>query len=472
MVPMSGKTEANGTPTCFYEYSVEHYDRTATGVHVRLWLTLWMATYSSYYSFKIAHECKVNGVYQYADVKTDRTFWGHQWEYSWWEDGLGWDEGSANYDGTFHHGPYLVFDGVVPMAPGDADLHIVPCITQPPITGMGGGGIYVANYQDINNWAGMWGWWRPFGDDEMLGSYTPGQLGVTPASDGPWLNNRGLQELAVGPIGTFAVPSAPSSVVVAPQSIDVSAQRTTPIVATWPQSANADSYDVMFNRQPVDIGATATVSATTFSHVPRTAQAGGFWEGDRVYVGVRASDAYGTKSATTWSSPVTYTRVPATGPSFCEVDGERGTNVIFYRGESANVRFGGMSKGSYDLSTFELYDLTSGTSLARWDVGDVSGYYDPPMTSLRTYGPVTFPGDRPKAVHELEIRAWDAHGDPAYATSGAWHRFTVTYDAGDVWVYDRPHSVWREGPAWAWDGARWHRGDTVWVYAHGEWRTL
>ena len=471
MIPLEGHSQSTGRPGTYYKYSVETFDRTATSVHVRVWYSCRMEWYSSYYSFRIAHECRVNGVYQYADIKTTRKFWGHQWEGSYYDqDDMYWQYGEYDYDGTAWHGPYKVFDAVVPMGVDDTDIEIIPCVTQPPITGLGGVGIYAPNPQDVTNWAGQWGYWRPFGDDEMIGSYTPWNLGVPCPEDGPFLNNRWLDTLEGGSIGAYRRPQPPSGVSLTPAGVDVSEQRDRPLQGLWRAGNGASSYDV---RLYLDGGAQGGVSlsrtaSTKVEFTPMgPLSVTEMKNGDRVRIGVASVDSQGVQSASrAYSNWTTYSEVASSAPTNAWLAGRRRgeRNEVFFRGETADLHYSGQKDGSWPIETYRLVRLSDGKSVS-WDASQAAR--DPDALGGKVIA-LSAPGvDRAPRTERFELRAYDARGAATYMPSGGWFRFDVLYYGGLVWVYD---SEWMEGPCWVWDGSTWRQADEVHVWDGSTWR--
>lgn len=441
MLPMSGATESSGDPTTFYEYSLETWGRTASSVHVRLSLRLRMRDFGNYYSFRIAHECRVNGTYAYADVKATRAFWGHQWEglfvADWYDWGtFGWDPGSPDYDGSAWHGPFVVFDADVPMAPGASRLSVVPCITQPPITGLGAwDDVFGPNDQDVTNWAGASGWWRPFGEDEQVGTYA----GRPCPQDGCWLNNRGLLELGGCDVGTFALPDAPTSLSVSPASVDVAAQASTRLSVTWARARFAERYEVRLDGELV-----ATTSGTSASAVPARARSLGMSGGDRASFQVRSLGSGGGASAWSHGASASYFERPTRAPSSVVVSGSGRPGHVASRGESARVSWPRPEDGSWPVTSYRV--VLDGETLSELPASGASAV----PGGLSTQ--VTFPARPAGSSGTLEVRVYCRSGE-VFRADGTRASCEVAWDAPEVSVYDGER--WLSGPLSVYDGTRW-----------------
>ena len=478
-IPMSGQTSDPGggqksSPYTFYEYHVETWNRTSSSVHVKLSLYLWMKYYSSYYSFRIAHETKVNGVYQYSDIKTTRRFWGHQrsvgtsyfdvddfW-FAYWDP---W------YDGTYHHGPFVVFEGDVPMGLDDDTLNIIPCITQPPITNIGGG-IYVSNWQDQNGWQGESGYWRPFGPDEHWGSYA----WIPNSWSGCFLNNRYCESLEGDGvrIGKYPRPSACRNLILSPSSMDVQYQDSTPIVARWDSAARAAQYAVKLERLPK--GETTWVSDdwqytrdTQISIMPKSRiPSGEIFDSDQYRVIVQSVDSSGVwSSSSTTSNTTTYYEIASHAPTNAYLMGRRGKqNEIIYRGESAKLYFDGWFDGSYPIAKLSLVRQDSvSVDILPSVVSNTTRHEESPKT-------VDIPAYKPNRKITFELRAWNTMGRPVYVdgdlSTKKWFTFEVEYygAVASVWT----GAAWQEGIVWVWDGTEWHEGSELFVWNGSQWK--
>lgn len=477
-IPMSGQTSdpegGKGTPYTYYEYHVETWGRTSSSVHVRLSLYLWMGTYSSYYSFRIAHETMANGVYQYSDIKTTRRFWGHERSVGtsyfdvddfWF---ASWDDW---YDGTFRHGPFVVFDGDVPMGLDDEVLDIIPCITQPPITNIGDG-IYAWNSQDHTGWRGEPGYWRPFGPDEQWGSYA-----WEPNSwSGCFLNNRYCQPLEGDgiDIGRYPRPAACRNLVLSPSRVDVRGQDSTPLVARWDAAARAARYAVRLERLPK--GATEWilddwqyVRDAQVSMLPKSRlSTKEILDGDRYRVTVQSVDSSGVWSAeSTTSGVTTYYEVASHAPTNAYLVGRRGErNEIIYKGESARLWFDGWFDGSYPIAKLSLtrQDGVS-TDILPSSISNTTHHEESPKT-------LDIPPYHPNRKVTFELRAWNTMGRPVYVdgdmSAKRWYSFEVDYygAVASVWT----GSSWREGVVWVWDGTEWHEGSELFMWDGSQWK--
>lgn len=466
-IPIKGRTQANGAPKTFYEYEIETSNRTSTKVHVKLkvWLRLNLST--SYYSFRIAHECKINGVYQYANIKTTRRFWGHQWEGSYYGGGdFYWQYGDAFYDGRAWHGPFTVFDGDVPMGVNDDTLNIIPCLTVPPITGLGGSGIYGWNAEDVTNWKGKKGVWRPFGKDEMRGSYKN-----TPCpEDGAFLNNRNLEPLSPSSckIGAYPRPNVVNAVNVSPSSIDVAYQETTPVTAKWAKATRATKYDVYLSRNANHSDAKKVSTTTNTSIVLYPVQAlkiKEFFADDKVYVGVASIDSMGVASSSIrWSSAITYFERLSKAPTSLKIVGHKGTdNDVLYKGEQATIYYSGQSDGSYPIETLQLYRPSDGWNVS-WQVNDAEN--DNNIWSIvKDIGGISTPNQ----TEQMQIRAYNTKGRPAYASGNSWTTIDVFYYGGLIYIFDE---MWHEGLCYVYVDGEWHEADAVYVNTPNGWKTI
>lgn len=471
-IPLSGQTwgpTPKSRPYTFYEYKVQTSDRDATSVRVKLLLRLRMQNYSSYYSFRIAHECKVNGVYQYADVKTTRRFWGHQWSGSYYGGGdFYWQQGDPYYDGRAWRGWFTVFDARVPIGVDATTLDIVPCITQPPITGLGGGGIYAPNSQDETNWVGRRGYWRPFGNDEMIGTYAN-----RPCPDsGCFLNNYYLESLAAPAIGVYPRPSDVANLTLNPTSIDVAVQDAKRVDGKWSASQRAAQYDCQISKTPdhKDAKALAKVSATNISFLPKESYGRvEMMDGDKFWLGVQAVDGRNVTSKNrTWAGPATYFETPSEAPSQAFLMGRKKVkNEIIYRGEDAVLSYIGQKDGSYPIARFELVRVSDGWS-SSWTPSEGRKSADWWQRTLFVAGVA-----RPRQTQVFELRAYNTKGRPVYLKGQKkWLRFDVFYYGGVLYVLDE-RKKWHEGIAWVYDQhGHWKEADAVYVWTGSKWQTL
>lgn len=470
-VPMEGWTESNGSPDVYYRYELSTSNRTASTVHVVLRLSLRLRYYSSYYSFRVAHECTVNGVYQYRDIKTDRSFWGHQWEGTYLEGSFGWVYGTYDYDGTAWHGPYTVFEGDVPMGLDETALHVVPCVTQPPITGLGGTGLYAPNPQDVTNWAGQWGYWRPFGEDEMVGSYTPWNLGYPCPSDGPFLNNRGLQELS-GPgvdIGPYGRPDSPKSATATPSRIDVAQASTTPVSVSWP-STGSPTYLVEMNFGD-EVREVSRTSSPSLKVLPGKVLGRAMAAGDSVSFSVTPVDSNGVAATSpARTGDVVYFEVGSTPPSDVDLLTSRPDAVVggalckqvSFRGERCVFLYRGGTDGSYPASRYVLE--LDGSQVASWRAQDASqtAHGGLRWSSVQ----VSLPGGEAGSKGVLALYAYDSAG-----------RLLEPVPTLDVYRYGTDAHVWdgskfREGySVHVWDGSSWLEASRPYVWDGKKWRT-
>lgn len=468
-IAWGGACQSNGQPQTYYEYAVETWGRTASSIHVRLKIRVRMKWYSSYFSFAIAHECKVNGVYQSASIKDTRKFWGHQWEGSYYGGGdFYWSSGEYDYDGTVWHGWYTVFDGDVPMDVDDDAVHIVPCITRPPITGLGGGGIYAANDLDKTNWQGRSGVWSPFGTDQHIGSWAWRPL----TEDGCFLNNRWLEELGDGLyVGKYPRPANVENISLTPAKVDVANQDTQAVTGSWSASQRAVGYNVQISkggpgRNPVSLGSVNRNGITL--HPRKNLNVSELFDGDQVYIGVYSFDGSGvTSTQTRWGGPVTYYEIPSRSPNAGYLIGRKGEpNQIIYKGESAVLHYSGEYNGSYAIQTYQLVRLSDGVTLT-WQRGDAKSS----STAMEKLIALSIPGvDRPRQTRVWELRAFNVKNRAVYMDdNNEWLRISVDYYGGVVYVHDEG---WREGICWVWENGTWHESDAVFVYRNGVWETL
>lgn len=469
-IPIKGQTESEGSPSTYYEYEVVASNRRADKVHIQLKLWVRMKNFSNYFSFAIGHECKVNGVYQYHVFKNDRKWWGHQWEgdYSGY-----WKKGSYDYNGSNWHGPYTVFDGDVPIGLDDGYVHIVPCIVRPPITGLGGTGIYAKNDMDKTNWKGRKGVWRPWGTDEQRGSWANRAL----THDMAFGNNKSLQELGTDSgywIGVYPRPSVVKGLSLSPQTIDVAKQDAQAVLAKWDASQRAKGYKVYIAKdapgsRSKGCGSTA---ARSMSIAPR-AKLGlsELFHGDKVYVGVVSYDSAGVEAKkVSWAGPVNYFENLSEAPNSGYVLGKkRERNKILYRGEpNVEIRYSGTRDGSYPIKRYELVRISDGYKIGWSRSSEISIA----AAAEKLFRASSFPGvARPRKSSVWELRCYNTKERPVYMKgTKSWLRISVYYYGGVLYVYDGGR--WHEGIAWVYDSGKWHEADAVHVHRNGDWKTL
>lgn len=479
-IPLSGATQSNGSPKTFYEYSLSSSNRTASSVKVTLQIRLRLKNYSSYFSFRIAHECKVNGTYQYADIKTTRRFWGHQWSGSYYGGGdFYWQYGDSLYDGSAWKGWFTVFNGTVSIGTDDGQLHIVPCITRPPITGLGGGGIYAANAQDINNWQGAQGYWRPWNADEHIGTYA----WRTCPNDGCFLNNRNLEELAGGWIGVYPRPASPSQVTASPTEIEIIRASDQRVTVSWDRCNGASRYDIFVYRgDSVPSGATVGDNVAQYATLLQSVNgidtltadvdpslAFDIQTDDKLYFGVRTWDGQAFSKAVTWSNSIHYFEIPSVAPEELYCVGRRGTrNEVLCAGETVKFYYSGWFDGSYPLSRFELVGDLDGL-VKSWNASDAidSG------VNGEKYVEVTLGRQRPRTIQVFTLKAYDTKNRLIYNSDGENTTCSVEYYGGIIWRYDVPNeNRWHQGLTYIYKDGKWHETEGVYVRVRGEWRTL
>lgn len=478
-VPMSGSTQSNGSPKTFYEYQLTTSNRTATSVHVTLKIRLRLKNYSSYFSFRIAHECKVNNVYQYADIKTTRRFWGHQWSGSYYGGGdFYWQYGDSLYDGSAWKGWFTVFNGTVPIGVDDGQLHIVPCITRPPICGLGGSGIYAANAQDINNWQGAQGYWRPWNADEHIGTYA---WRACP-NDGCFLNNRNLEELAGTWIGVYPRPAAPTTVSATPSEIEIIRAAEQRVTVSWNRCNGAQRYDIFVYRGETPPSAATGDNAAQYAKLVQSVNGidtitadvdpsvvYNLDTDDILYFGVRSYDGQAYSKNITWSGPVHYFEIPSVAPSDLYCIGRRGTrNEVLCAGETVRFYYSGWFDGSYPISRYELIGSIDGL-VKSWNASDALDGSTPNEKAVD----VTLKRQHPKTIQTFTIRAYDTKGRLILNSEDKETTCDVEYYGGLVWRYDVPNSAkWHQGLVHIYKDGAWHETEGVYVYVRGRWRTL
>jgi hypothetical protein len=523
---LEGKTQSNDqSPSTRYKYGLEITNRRANQVHVKLSVSVRMELPTNFFSFRIAHECRVmawpvgsggayapearaldacrkSGTYQYADIKKTRAFWGHQWVGSYDGPGdFGWTYGSADYYGDAWHGPFVVFDKDVPCEVGTTKLVIIPCITQPPITGLGGSGIYAVNRQDVNNWRGSPGYWRPFGVKldgvagyEDIGSHSTANLGPMMTEDGSFLSNKNVEMLdpRLSVISKYPVPEKPSSLMVTPSAIDVAEGTTTDVHPMWTDSPRAARYRIDLTVTKVNLsgsqlyvktktwGFTSTKSGNgPYISVSKMFGISEFFDGDKVRVSVIPYDSNGVQGTPAESADVSYFARPAKAPQFARIVGRQGVdNAIAWNGEeAATLTFGGWQDGSYPIVAFTLvvlgFDASGGRDISK-DV-TIGTFGIDSVTMLSGYATVA--GEvslRVQALRRIgnvvmELRAIDSKGRYVYySSSQQGYRWNVSVSGGLVSVYDG--SSWKEGVVNVWNGSSWVVADRVHVFdGSGEW---
>lgn len=493
-IPLSGQTSSNGHPVTYYEYSYEFSNRTATSIHLKLWIRLRMRDRSSYFSFQIAHETKVfggalneNESYQWAWIKQGRGWWGHQGSIG---DGWLWEVGSYDYYGDNWHGWYLVFDGDVKVGVDDSRVFIVPVITRPPYSY----NIYTFDWgwtpsQDIPCWEGGMGYWRPWSADEFSRSpydyfyYTD----HSPYEDMAFGNNRWLQPLADPRdardginVGAYPRPADVSGVIVSPVSIDVAEQDTRNVVVSWSPSNLASGYRIAITNDPDDgnpfsnvPGKSAVISSnyrdTSITFNPKEKfenslnwQLSEVMDGDAFYVVVQAQDnAFVTSRSWTVAGPITYYERKSSAPDDCFIVGRNGQpNEVLFKGETARIYYSGQEDGSYPISRYCLV-RQDGKELW-WDASEEAGYDD-----LGGYVVKAVEGwPVPNESVSFELRAYNSKNRPVYLSSynetgegDMWFSFQVRFYGGILYVYGKESYTGDDESYDAGSGAEeWHEG--------------
>lgn len=521
---LEGKTQSNDpSPSTSYKYDIKVTNRRADKVHVKLSVSVRMKLRTNFFSFRIAHECRVlawpmsgnslvsessalaacrkSGTYQYADIKKTRAFWGHQWAGSYNGGGdFGWTYGSPDYDGDVWHGPFVVFDKDVPCEVGTTKLVVIPCITQPPITGLGGTGIYAVNRQDVNNWHGFPGYWRPFGVKldgvagyEDIGSRSTANFGPMMTEDGSFLNNKAVEMLdpKLTAVSRYVVPAAPLNLSASPVRIDV-ANQSASISTSWSDSALATRYKVDVRLDKVNSDGSFSYSKTVSVGYVKTKTGVGpvvfprrsfpgvtFMDGDKLTVTVTPYDKNGVAGTRATSNSVTYFEVPSTCPQFASISGMFGVrNRIVWNGEpSAELVFGGWTDGSYPIESVALVilgfsdgvrDFSKDVFVGSWRLSqmqDVSGY-SVAAKSVLTMVPAV---KRPE-VRVMELRAYDSRGRMVYYSGDQQgYRWDVEFTGGLMWVYSG--NDWKLGVAYVMTDSGWKMCDRVHVFDGSEWET-
>lgn len=293
-IPLEGACQSNGSPGTYYKYTAEVSNRRPGWVHYKLWVYLRMATRSSFFSFGITHACKVNGVYQTAWIKSDRTFWGGWSTFGWAPYGSNYDD---MVDGTKWHGPFLVFDRDVPVGIDDTSIEVIPCITRPCICDGSDWDAYAYNANEICNWEDYWGQWVPWGDRTFYGYYASRDC----PEDGAFLNNYWKEPLAGGnKIQPYARPKAVQSVKLSPASIDIAQKGEAHLIGEWQAVNGAAGYDctLTLERQGADdfvvkidgIGATSDANRVYDFGVP-SKMFGDIAVGDKIFLSVIPYDS-------------------------------------------------------------------------------------------------------------------------------------------------------------------------------------
>ena len=530
-IALSGRTSSNGSPASYYEYQYEFSNRTATSVHLKLWLRVRMAYSSNYFSFQIAHETKTFGGsmdgpsnYQFAWIKKGRGWWGHQGSIG---DGWLWTVGSYDYYGDNWHGWYLVYDGEVFVGIDDDRAFVVPVITRPPCTynRYYFGGDWTPSL-DKTCWQGQSGYWRPWGNSWWSSSpyeyfyYTD----HTCPQDMAFGNNQYCQPLS-DPydgqdgirIGTYPRPEMVSGTTFSPSRIDVAEQDTAEVAVSWLPATNAVAYTVAVMRDPDNQdpfvnrpGESMVVSqnyvGTSISFNMKAQIFGGtnwmqheIMDGERFYIAVRAHDNANIESVGfAVIGPVTYYERKSVAPNGCFVIGRNGErNQILFKGEP-NVRlyWSGESNGSYPI---ERYCLRRQDGVELWWNAsepvkrDINGRYI--VKAISGW-------DRPNEDVSFELRAYNTMGREVYLANGGWFSFSVRFYGGILYVYGKESYVgsepdydgdasaerWHEGLARVWgkryfygnensyralsDEPTWHEAELVYVWDGNRWRSL
>jgi hypothetical protein len=495
-IPMGGQTyDPDGCPKShpytYYQYYLDHWNRQVNSVHIKLTIAMWMQNYCSYYSFQIAHETKAGAGlenYQFAWIKTGRRYWGHQrsvgseyygdddmW-FAYWDD---W------YDGRTWHWT-TAFEQDVACGPDDEYVRIVPCVTQPPITNIGGG-IYSWNPQDQNNWCGRSGYWRPFGEDEHWGSYAWDPLDESAC----FLNNKWLESMDGAWVGRYPRPDNCKWVKLTPEKMDVQYQWEQPLHVEWNAAARAVKYSVRFEvmrgnqwyewKSKSWYGGQSWVSSerwytdkTSIDIYPmehELLKRDEIFDGDKIRVVVHPIDAQGAWSLShTLSNEMSYFEIPSHAPDNCYLIGRRGEkNKIIYHGENAKLYFDGWFDGSWPIAKIELVRVDPTPEvLYAYEPKVISNkvrHEESPMDVYVTAG-------KPNSDAVFEVRAYNTRGREVWlsGTPGGqpWFRIYVHYYGAvvDIWT----GGAWREGIAWVWDGTTWHEGQELHMWKENQWK--
>ena len=466
--------QSNGSPQTLYKYTAEYSDRRFDRVRIRLYVSVRMRYYSSYFSFRITHAAKVNGVYQDAEIKSSRAFWGHQWEGSYDDVGdFDWWEGSYDYNGANWHGWYKVFDGDVPVGVDDTSVTIQPCITREPITGPGNpygtGYPHGTNSLDKTNWQGCSGVWRPWRDTAQIGSWAWRNLNV----DAAFLNNRWLDSLSPN----FRIPAYPrpnpiTTVKISPSRVDVAIQERKSLTATWSAPSNATGYKVWMKKNGANKVYLGTTTACKYSVNPYVVYGRKeIFDKDKFTFVVMPYDRNGIEAVrTTESSACEYYEIPSYAPNAGYVTGRKGTkNEILFKGEGADtatIFYSGMEDGSYPVCTYQLV-RDDGVTIT-W--ADSEGTGIAPASVRRAIAGV----QRPRTTRTWTLKAFNTKNRPCYmkGTNNKWLQISITYYGGVIYVYDEPNNKWHEGLARVYVDKTWYESDAMFVYRNGEWLTL
>lgn len=467
--------ESNGVPQTLYKYTAEYSNRRYNYVHIKLYVSVRMRYYSSYFSFRITHAAKVNGVYQDAEIKSTRAFWGHQWEGSYDDVGdFDWWYGSYDYDGSNWHGWYKVFDGDVPVGVDDTSVDIRPCITREPITGPGNpygtGYPHGTNYLDKTNWEGNSGVWRPWRDTAHIGSWAWSAL----TQDGCFLNNRNCESLSPA----FSIPAYPrpavlGPVIISPTKVDVGVQETKNLTAIWSPSSYAAGYKVWMKKSDgskVYLGTTTwcKYSANPFVVFGKNE----IFDKEKFSFVVMPYDKNGVEALRpTESNTCEYYEIPSYAPNNGYVIGRKGTkNEILFKGEDAStakIFYSGMEDGSYPIYTYQLVRNEDGVTVT-W--ADSEGIGFNPTYVTRAIAGV----QRPRVTKTWTLKAFNTKNRPCYmkGTTNQWLQIDITYYGGVVYAYDSRNKKWHEGLARVYVDGKWYEADAMFVYKNGEWLTL
>jgi len=503
-IAWSGATQSGGAPKTFYWYEAEYSNRTATTVHVKLKLWVRMNTYSSYFSFQIAHETKVYKVsddsvieeaYQWAWIKQGRGWWGHQWEGDSWL----WTAGTWDYNGSNWHGPYTVFDKDVPIGIDDETINIVPVITRPPCLydPSSFDGSYTP-WLDKTNWKGYSGYWRPWSKTEYPWYFW--HYDHSCSEDMAFGNNRWLEPLGGGTnIGRYVRISDVGVIRANPQRIDVSLQDSQEVTVSWDAVSGASYYKVTI----VDEGTGEVINTvsdsyrqTSITFNPKRYFVGGnnwksteLFDGTKVHVYVQSFDNQGISSASSTAAPeISYYEVASEAPTDAFIIGRNGRkNECMFRGERLNFYYDGSKDGSYKIAKYVLHRVKDKVEVSWEPPKDSSGKDSRSRDINGRFVTIDFPSwAKPNEDIVFELRAYNSKGRPVYMSgTSSWFRFSVHYYGGILYVWGKPEytgndtaydrlsgeSAWREGLCRVWDGSEWRESEVVYVW-DGYWRGM
>lgn len=266
------------------------------------------------------------------------------------------------------------------------------------------------------------------------------------------------------------LPMAPTSVSVTPSKIDVAAQDSQSINATWNAGSEASEYIVYIAKGNTSnkkkVGKAAERKRTL---LPKSYFSSTIVDGDKFYIGVASVDNTGDVSSIKWSSAVEYYDRLSYAPSSIKIVGRRKTvNDVYYKGETCEVTYSGMSNGSYPIVRFELHRDTGGILLT-WQQVNATPKGGSTYSIKKGIPWISSPDSRER----WELRTFDSRNKEVFMRNGGRLSFEVYYYGGIIFVRDSK-AKWREGETYVYDSSakKWKRADVVWIYTRNGWKSL